>query len=159
MLQPRIEFLPAKKLRGKKMTMSLTNNKTRQLWRSFMENRGKIPNPVGTDLYSLQVYGDSYFNNFTPQTEFIKWAAIEVAGFDAKADGMEDFTLDAGEYAVFDYKGSSSDPTIFQYIYQTWLTQSGYILDNRPHFEVLGEKYKNDHPDSEEEIWIPIRKK
>lgn len=159
MRQPRIELLPGKKLRGKRMVMSLTNNQTGQLWRSFMENRGEIQNPVGADLYSLQVYGDSYFNNFTPQAEFIKWAAIEVADFDAEADGMEDFTLDAGEYAVFDYKGSGSDPTIFQYIYQTWLPQSGYILDNRPHFEVLGEKYKNDHPDSEEEIWIPIRKK
>jgi predicted transcriptional regulator YdeE len=32
-------------------------------------------------------------------------------------------------------------------------------IDNRPHFEVLGDKYKNNDPSSEEEIWIPIRKK
>jgi len=32
-------------------------------------------------------------------------------------------------------------------------------LDDRPHFEVLGDKYKNADPDSEEEIWIPIRTK
>lgn len=159
MLQPRIELLPEKKLKGKKLTMSLTNNQTGQLWRSFMEKRGEIQNPVGADLYSLQIYGDTYFSNFTPQAEFIKWAAIEVADFDTEVDEMENFMLKAGEYAVFDYKGSGSDPTIFQYIYQTWLPQSGYTLDNRPHFEVLGEKYKNDHPDSEEEIWIPIRKK
>jgi AraC family transcriptional regulator len=29
-------------------------------------------------------------------------------------------------------------------------------LDDRPHFEVLGEKYKNNDPTSEKEIWIPI---
>jgi AraC family transcriptional regulator len=48
------------------------------------------------------------------------------------------------------------DTAIFQYIYSTWLPASGYALDNRPHFELLGEKYKQGSPHSEEEIWIPI---
>ena len=34
-----------------------------------------------------------------------------------------------------------------------------YILDNRPHFEVLGGKYKNNDSNSEEEIWIPVKQK
>ena len=34
-----------------------------------------------------------------------------------------------------------------------------YTLDDRPHFEILGEKYKNQDPDSEEELWIPIKPK
>ena len=72
---------------------------------------------------------------------------------------METFTLNGGEYAVFDYKGSSNDGSIFQYIFMTWLPNSEYQLDNRPHFEVLGEKYKNNDPTTEEEIWIPIKKK
>jgi AraC family transcriptional regulator len=72
---------------------------------------------------------------------------------------METFVLSGGEYAVFDYKGSSNDSSIFQYIFMNWLPNSGYNLDNRPHFEVLGEKYKNNDPTSEEEIWIPIRNK
>ena len=28
-----------------------------------------------------------------------------------------------------------------------------------PHFEILGAQYKNNEPDSEEEIWIPIQLK
>ncbi|MGK2861531.1 MAG: GyrI-like domain-containing protein [Chitinophagaceae bacterium] len=48
---------------------------------------------------------------------------------------------------------------MFSYIFNTWLPPSGYDLDNRPHFEILGEKYKNDDPLSEEEIWIPIKQK
>lgn len=72
---------------------------------------------------------------------------------------METFTLTAGLYAVFDYKGSSADNRIFQYIFGVWLPNSVYLLDDRPHFEVLGDKYKNADPDSEEEIWIPIRTK
>jgi AraC family transcriptional regulator len=35
------------------------------------------------------------------------------------------------------------------------LPGSEYFLDNRPHFEVLGDKYKNNDPTSEEEIWKP----
>jgi hypothetical protein len=30
-------------------------------------------------------------------------------------------------------------------------------LNKRPHFAKMGEKYKNEDPDSEEELWIPIK--
>lgn len=63
-----------------------------------------------------------------------------------------------GLYAVFDYKGSSEVHKFIQYIYTSWLPNSEYKLDHRPHFEVLGEKYKNNDPNSEEEIWIPIQR-
>lgn len=73
--------------------------------------------------------------------------------------GMETFVLPKGLYAVFKYKGVHTDHSIFQYIFQTCLPGSGYVLDNRPHFEVLGDQYKNSDPASEEEIWIPIKLK
>ena len=70
---------------------------------------------------------------------------------------METFDLPGGLYAVFDYKGLSTDTAIFNYIFNSWLPASRFHLDDRPHFEILGDKYKNGLPDSEEEIWIPIR--
>jgi AraC family transcriptional regulator len=72
---------------------------------------------------------------------------------------METYTLPGGLYAVFFYKGLNTDTSIFEYIHRTWLPNSNYLLDNRPHFEILGEKYKNADPNSEEEIWIPIKLK
>ena len=72
---------------------------------------------------------------------------------------MEPFSLEGGLYAVFDYKGSSNDSSVFQYIFGTWLPNSAYKLANRPHFEVLGINYRNNDPSSEEEIWIPILEK
>jgi AraC family transcriptional regulator len=72
---------------------------------------------------------------------------------------MEMFILQGGLYAVFDYKGLNTDNSIFQYILGIWLPVSDYVLDNRPHFEVLCDKYKNNDPISEEEIWIPIKTK
>lgn len=157
-MTPRIEQLNSKKLIGQHMTMSLVNNRTGELWKNFMPLRQHISHPVSADLISMQVYPASHFIQFNPANEFEKWATVEVHDFDNIPEGLETFTLPGGLYAVFDYKGSSSDPSVFQYIFGTWLPQSGYQLDNRPHFEVLGDKYKNNDPESEEEIWIPVRK-
>jgi AraC family transcriptional regulator len=49
--------------------------------------------------------------------------------------------------------------SFMNYIFMEWLPQSNYQLDNRPHFQILGEKYKHNQPDSEEEVWIPIKTK
>ncbi|HKI90049.1 MAG TPA: GyrI-like domain-containing protein [Draconibacterium sp.] len=157
-MQPRIEIIPEKKLVGKHITTSLAKNKTQQLWKSFMKQRSKINNTVGTEFYSLQCYPESYFELFNPASEFEKWALIEVSNFDEVPKDMETYTLPEGLYAVFQYHGSAStaDHT-FRYIFETWLPNSIYKLDQRPHFEVLGEKYKNEDANSEEEIWIPIK--
>jgi AraC family transcriptional regulator len=34
-----------------------------------------------------------------------------------------------------------------------------FEVDDRPHFEILGIRYRNNDPNSEEEIWIPIIEK
>ena len=153
----RIELLSEKKLVGKRLQMSFSNDRTPELWRSFMLQKKEIQNTVGSDLFSLQHYENiNPFEDFNPETIFEKWATIEVTDFNNIPEGMEVFTLTGGLYAVFDYKGNS--PEIFQYIFQTWLPDSGYELEKRPHFEVLGEKYNNNDPNSEEEIWIPLQK-
>lgn len=156
---PRIEDLKAKKLIGKRLEMSFANNRTGELWKSFMPFRRLITNSVSSDLISMQVYSSTHFLNFDPNDAFEKWAAVEVSDLDTVPEGMEPFALAGGLYAVFHYKGSNTDPQIFQYIFGTWLPKSDYVLDSRPHFEVLGEKYRNNDPESEEEIWIPIKKK
>ncbi len=140
------------------MSMSLSNSKTGELWRSFMPRRREIRIKLTSELISMQVYGQSP-DPGNLKHEFEKWAAIEVSDFETVPDGMETFVLTDGLYAVFQYRGSSADTRIFQYIFGDWLPNSDYLSDNRPHFEILGDKYKNEDPNSEEEIWIPIRPK
>jgi AraC family transcriptional regulator len=160
-MEPRIEILTEKKLIGKRMPMSLADNKTFELWKSFMPRRKEIKNNLNTDLISMQVFDKTMnFNSFNPDAKFEKWAAIEVTDFNDVPFEMETFTLPRGLYAVFIHKGAASTgQKTFQYIFGTWLPNSEYIIDERPHFEILGEKYKNDDPDSEEEVWIPIKLK
>jgi len=70
-MQPRIEILPEKKLVGKSIKMSLANNKTNELWSSFMPKKREIKNTIGSDLYSIQIYDKLLnFKDFNPQTEF-----------------------------------------------------------------------------------------
>lgn len=154
-MQPEIKILSEKKLIGKRLKMSFAENHTPELWRSFMPRRNEITNKLNNDLISMQIYE----SGFLPNAIFEKWATVEVSNFDIIPDEMEAFTLQAGLYAVFFYKGLSTDNSIFQYIFGDWLPSSEYELDNRPHFEILGEKYKNNDPSSEEEIWIPIKSK
>ena len=160
-VQSGIVNLNQRKLIGRRLKMTLADDQTIKLWQSFMPARKQIENSVTNDLYSMQVYPRSFdFTVVNPHTEFDKWAAVEVADFDIVPDEMETFVLKGGLYAVFNYRGLSTDPRIFRYIFETWLPDSKeYTLDHRPHFELLGEKYKNNDPGSEEEIWIPIRLK
>lgn len=155
-MNPKIENLAPKKLVGKCLKMSLATNKTKTLWSSFMPFKKSIPNTINSDLYSLQVYETA---NFDPKIEFTKWALIEVTSFENMLENFKPFNLTGGLYAVFLHKGSSADFSIFRYIFYTWLPNSDYELDHRPHFEVLGAQYKNNSSSSQEEIWIPIKQK
>ena len=158
-MSPRFETAREKMLAGLRETMSLANNKTERLWKSFMPRRKEISNALNTNLISLQVYTSVYFTDFSPENTFEKWATIEVTDFNNTPHGMETYMLKSGLYAVFKYQGLSGAHSIFEYIFGTWLPTSDYMLDNRPHFEILGEKYRNNDPDSEEEIWIPVKRK
>jgi AraC family transcriptional regulator len=131
-MSPRIEIVQSKKLIGKRMTLSYADYKIGQLWGSFMPDRKHITNPLTNELIALTLYTADHFTNFELTNEFEKWACVEVGS--------------SAEIAAF-----------YRSIFEEWLPNSNYTLDQRPHVEVMGEKYKNNEPDSEEEIWIPIK--
>lgn len=159
-MKPRIETLAEKKLVGNRTKMSLSSNRTFELWRSFMPRLKEIRNSLGTDLYSVEVYSPIFWEKFSADIEFEKWAAIEVTDFNATPDQMERLTVPDGLYAVFVLRGPASIATkTYEYIFRSWLPSSDFTLDNRPHFALMGEKYKQNDQDSEEEIWIPIKPK
>jgi AraC family transcriptional regulator len=124
-----------------------------------MPERINIRISLSSDLYSLQVYGENFsFREFNIGEEFEKWAAVEVKDLDSIPENMEPIILPGGLYAVFVHKGpASAGPKTFQYIFGTWLPDSSYDVDNRPHFEIPGNKYIHEDPDSEEDVWIPTK--
>ena len=159
-MQPRIVVAAEKRLVGQRQRMSLLANTTAELWRGFVQRCKAQPFPSSNEQYSVQRYGPAYFRVFHPGATFEKWAAVEVTPVCAVPDGLEELVLPGGLYAVFDYRGpATGGPTVFRYIMQEWLPASAYSLDERPHFEVLGERYRHDGVCSEEEIWVPVKLK
>jgi AraC family transcriptional regulator len=158
---PRFELLSEKRLFGKSVVMSYSQNRTQELWRSFMMNRKMISNSVGADLFSIQFYPPIFdWSQFSPSITFEKWAACEVDASAVLPVGFKEVVLPVGLYAVFSYKGSSNrGEEVFKSIFCDWLPSSEYSIDDRPHFEILGEKYMQGSDDSEEEIWIPVKLK
>lgn len=156
----RIEILSEKKLVGNSMQMSFAENKTTELWKNLMPKVKRLNSPIHINLYSIEVYNDaSFFINFNPNRTFEKWAAVEADAFMNPPDDLQILVLPTGLYAIFIHKGPAADGyKTYNYILKEWLPYSTYQLDNRPHFALMGEKYKNNDPDSEEEIWIPIIK-
>lgn len=159
-MQFALKTLQPKKLIGQKTEMYLAENKTFFLWNKFMPRRNEIKNQINSDLFSVEIYPENYFQNFNPSTSFQKWAAVEVTHFENLPNEMNSLIIAEGEYAVFVYKGKPANAaSFFESIFTKWLPENNYSIDQRPHFAIMGEKYKQDSDDSEEEIWIPIRKK
>ena len=157
-MTPKIKTFPTTKFIGKNRSLTYADYRAFELWSSFMPRRKEIQNPIGTELFNIQINPDNF--DFHPNTPFVKWAAVAVPSFDFIPEGMETLEIEEGLYAVFNYKGAQSDAAVFfNTIYNEWLPNSDYELENRPQFEILGEKYKNNSPAAEEEIWIPVKLK
>jgi AraC family transcriptional regulator len=70
-MNPRIETLSETKLVGKRIKMSMSDNKTVQLWQSFMPLRKTIKDSLTSDLFSMQVYDPSFdFRDFDSEVFF-----------------------------------------------------------------------------------------
>jgi AraC family transcriptional regulator len=158
-MEPRIETFPATKLVGKRKKISFADNKTSALWQSFMPSaRRAMANAAGAEFYSVEIYEPHFLDSFDAQKEFEKWAAVEAGNFESVPENFETLTIPEGLYAVFLHRGTAADGVkTYRYIFETWLPASGFALDERPHFALMGKKYKTDDPDSEEEIWIPVK--
>ncbi len=158
-MEPRIEQIEEKYFIGMSIEMSLVDNKTFQLFSTFMPRRKEISNNKTHDVFDLIIYPKGYFLRFNPTTNFKKHALVEVSDFDNIPEGMEKLTLPSGQYAVFSFEGHIPNPENFKYIYSTWLPNSNFNLDDRPHFDILSEKIQQKSPDAIQEFWIPVSPK
>ncbi len=158
-MEPSIEFTQEKYFIGMSIEMSLIENKTFQLFSTFMPRKKEIVAPINNDVYDLIIYPKDYFLDFNPVAKFKKHALVEVPNFDNLPKGMESLILPKGKYAVFSIKSHIPNPEVFKYIYSKWLPKSSFQLDDRPHFDILSEKIQQKAPDAIQEIWIPISPK
>jgi len=156
---PEIIKLTAKKLIGIGIQTSLAENSTLALWQKFKPLVHEVKNRENTNFYSIQIYENDFdMRKFTLKTTFEKWAAVEVQNFENIPEKLKEFNLSGGKYAVFIHKGRPEEfHKTAKFIYQEWIPNSNYKLDNRPHFEIMSKDYNPNDSNAEEEVWIPIR--
>jgi len=154
-----MEWISETVLTGHGRKMTFAQNTTRELWQEFMPALKSSGNKTPRELFSADMFPEGMtFTSFDPDTEFEKWAAVRKKDLDRVPGGMKDLVIPSGRYAVFTYRGKPGDVQAFmQYIFGRWLPGSGYETDDRPHLAVMGDKYLGDHPDSEEQLWIPVK--
>ena len=120
------------------------------LWQRFAPMIGSVPGQVGATTYGVCITTDP------PGEQFTYIAAVEVES----ATGLRDFAtyeIPAARYAVFTHVGSLDglDQTM-DYIFGTYMPESGYRPTGTPDFELYDERFNPDSRDGELEIWVPI---
>lgn len=141
-----------------KATFNTNGQVTQRLAKQFMPRLKDVLNRKDDYTLSLQNYERFNFSNFSPDTAFEKWIGVEVSDIETTVEGLKTLTIDAGKYLVIDFKGSIPEFIQFwQNIHASWLPNSKFELDDRPHFERLPSNYNPLHVINEEEIWIPIK--
>jgi AraC family transcriptional regulator len=155
----RIETIESLLLVGLKIETSMASMDAPKLWAQFMPRKSEITNRLNENYYSVDVFpGLEYFQQFNPHTKFDKWAAVNVQDLGNIPLGMETLTIPSGKYAIYIYKGTGQDAGMFyNRIFTEWLVEDQLDLENRPHMAIMGSKYIANNPDSEEEIWIPVK--
>lgn len=160
-MNPKIKLFKESQFIGYKSSITIKNNTSAEIWQHFMPLKKHITDVSNENLYSIQIYPDFLLTDkFTPETKFEKWACVMVERTESIPDSLSTLTIPSGQYAVFMHKGTMSDfPKTMDYIFREWLPNSNYQFDNRPQFEVMDHRYIQNSPDSEEEVWIPIKPK
>ncbi len=117
-------------------------------------------------MYELQrvdpyvTYGVCRMMEGLPEGEFQYLCSVEVAGDENLPEGMTTWELPEQTYAVFAHKGAREGlADTYNYIYQSWLPQSGYELTGAPDFEMYTNEFHDFAEDSVLYLYVPVRKK
>ncbi len=157
-MEPKIITYPSFTLVGMRYYGKNENQEIARLWGEFNQRIGEIgglQNETGDAAIGLCV---------TPENAPSDGSFEYVAGFPVSQVGVvpEGFVvreIPAHTYAVFAHKGSLAGlGKTYEFIYETWLPQSGYQVAAKLDFEYYDQDFKNFEPDSIFYIYVPIEK-
>lgn len=140
--------------------MAVADPAVAHLWQQLMPRRQEFRNR-GRQLISLQQFPANFqIHDLKADTKVQKWAAIALDPDEPLPAGMSLLERPGGLYACFYHRGKAADfPKTMAYIHGQWLSQNPFAWENRPQFELLDERYLGvDHPDSLEQVFVPIRR-
>jgi AraC family transcriptional regulator len=130
------------------------------LWGKFMRRRDGIRDMTDGTTYGVYLYDTkTEKSEINEDFQFEYLAAVEVHSVPEQPPrGMVVYRIPERNYAVFVHRGKLMEISrTYEYIYKTWLPQSGVDFLPAEHFEYHGINFRGDFKDSETEIFIPVQ--
>ena len=160
-VHPKIVTLPEIQVAGLRGETTLRDNRLRELWDQVRETYTQIPNRAesGRAFGICEACQDNTLYTMNNEVLFTEVAGPEVTSFEGLPKPYVKKVLPAGRHAVFTHRGTLRRlPQTFEYIWGTWFLATREELDEREDFELYDERFLGyDHPDSEIDLYIPIR--
>lgn len=153
-MEPTFVTRPAFTVVGMRYFGKNQNQEISHMWSQANQRFGEIHNPSPKE----EAYGICMNVPGAQPGEFEYVAGLEVTKVEDVPDGYVVREVPAQKYAVFTHVGSLEQlKATYDYIYQTWLPQSGNELTGGPDFELYNEEFKNFSPDSRFYIYVPLK--
>lgn len=124
------------------------NNEIPQVWEKLNPRYEEIPHKTGP---AYGVCGD-----LEDDGRFHYLAGFEVSEAEDLPEGMEKWDVPEQQYAIFPCSLKTIHET-YQYIFETWLPQSGYTRAGGPDFELYGEAFDMETGEGLS-IYMPVKK-
>ncbi len=157
-MEPRIITKPGFTVVGLRYYGKNENQEIAAMWERFnerMESLGGLPHETGEAAIGLCLSPEE--DPMGGAFEYI--AGLPVSEVDDIPEGFVAREVQEHTYAVFAHKGDLPSLTkTYEYIYESWLAQSGYELADNFDFEYYDDDFKDFAPDSVFYIYIPIQK-
>ena len=131
-----------------------------EAWYNLKMNMTKIARKNPNTMYGFEDYMEEFSSD---PLQFYYMAAVEAEPNAEISEGMIAKRIPKALYAVFTVNGNNGNGEIgkaFQYIYQVWLPQSDYCLDERllADFEYYDERWDCQSGAAQMELYIPVRR-
>ena len=128
-------------------------------WSALKANWDKLDR-VNSFMYGLEDYSEDFISE---PMQFYYMAAAEVRDVNSLPDGFSARQIPASTYAVFTVNGNNSNNEIgraFRYIYDVWLPNSEYCINDEitADFEFYDERWDCKDGNSQVDLYIPIKK-
>lgn len=150
--EPRFEYGPFLLIAGfgGRFTQDSTED-IPALWEKLIPHLGKIPAQVNEVTYGVCCNADG-------EGGFEYIAGVQIDKLDELPEKYRWVEIQPQHYAVFEHKGPLEQlPETFQYIWNTWLPQSGREAADAPEFERYSADFNPKLHTGTLEIWLPLK--
>lgn len=146
------------KLVGFTKRIVMPDNVIPKMWEEFNKRYVEVKDVINSGCYGVADNMDSEINNFD------ETVACEVSSFKEIPEGMITKIIPKQKYLVFTHKGilftetgESKLEKTYEYIYGKLLPTLEFEVDKEFNFELYDERYKGNSPESEFDIYVPIK--